>query len=71
MFVSKGSRKNLSEFFITNKSMNFIKILLVNLVCIMTMLIFAVKSREKLLNIEEIYDAVSKIDKTIIFQYLF
>ena len=49
--------------------MNFIKILLVNLICIMTLLIFAVKSREKLLDIEKIYDAVSKIDKTIIFQY--
>lgn len=51
--------------------MNFIKILLVNLICIMTLLIFAVKSREKLLDIEKIYDAVSKIDKTIIFQYYF
>lgn len=71
MFVSKGSRNNLSEFFITSKSMNFIKILLVNLICIMTLLIFAVKSREKLLDIEKIYDAVSKIDKTIIFQYYF
>lgn len=71
MFVSKGSIKNLSEFVITGKSMNFIRICFVNLLCIIIMLVFAVKSREKLLEIEETYDAVSSIDKTIIFQYYF
>lgn len=71
MIVSKGSSRKLSDLVITGKSKGFIRILFVDLLAIIVLLVFAVKSREKMLEMQRTYDAVGKIDKTIIFKYNF
>lgn len=71
MYVSKGKRENLSDIFITSKSMNFFKILCFAMLVMALLFVYTLRSREKLLKIQKTYDEVSRIDKTIIFKYNF
>lgn len=69
--VSKGKYKKVSDIVLTSKCMVYFRALSIELLIIMIMLIYAAKSRQKLMRIQETYDAVSRIDKTIIFEYTF
>ena len=70
MYISKG-RYQISDMSLSKAYINYIRIFLVELFVIMFMLIYAAKNREKLLLSLKTYDEVSKIDKTIIFEYNF
>ena len=70
-YISKGRYRKISEIVITSKCMNYLRLLCVELFIIMVMLIYAAKSRQNLIKIQDTYDAVSRIDKTMIFEYTF
>lgn len=70
-YISKGRNRKISDIVITSKCMNYLRLLCVELLIIMVMLIYAARSRQRLIKIQETYDAVSSIDKTMIFEYTF
>lgn len=70
-YISKGKNKKISEIMITSKCMNYFRLLCVELFIIMGMLIYAVRSRQRYIKVQEVYDAVCRIDKTMIFEYTF
>ena len=70
-YISKGRNKKIADIVITSKCMNYLRMLCVELLIIMVMLIYAARSRQRLIKIQETYDAVSRIDKTMIFEYTF
>lgn len=70
-YISKGRYRKASDIVFTSKCMNYLKALCVELIIIMIMLIYAARSRQRLIKIQDTYDTVSRIDKTIIFEYTF
>ena len=71
VYISKGRYRKASDIVLTSKCMNYLRALCVELVVVMIMLIYATKSRQKLIRLQNTYDTVSKMDKTIIFEYTF
>lgn len=70
-YISKGRYRKISDIAFTKKSMTYLRALCIELIIVMIMLIYAATSRQRLIKIQNTYDAVSSIDKTMIFEYTF